>query len=507
MIGTLAVNLRSLAAAITGWVVAVLILAAAILATLGLVRAWLGRRHPQVVIHNVELDVGVPAETAAGLSPQLREKVRRELRQQSGDATHAEMETVEKDIAAGLVTVRAGAVKMTAVEELDRTTSDSMAALSAGLRAVGPNVAEGLAVALDLALPAQRGWSVCAFPTIRGSDARTQVGLTVEVARLGRAPDAVTTFWRTSDALQRPANEAARLAAMRDLFHQLLRPASMWIAIQLVARHLGQARGRGHRLLSIRRSDRELTGLQLQLAGQMSLYATWAQKSATAGFADQALKDLDRAAELLPQYYRPRLTQAAIYERRGWLYRQSGEDTRAQWAFKHAVDTFDKAEKLLRACGPGADPDKRAAAIERLAVRRTKCRLLSNDQMQAGMALKELAGYTQLTDTRPVQLYNTACLFAVAMACPNLSSEQQKISEWRAWRYLGHALVLGGHGSSPWSRMTTDEELDALNADRRMAFRAELQKRRDSDGPIANDQAGPIVEDAMLMLGLTNPVP
>jgi tetratricopeptide (TPR) repeat protein len=504
MTGNLTVNLRSLAAAITGSVVAVLILAATILATVGLVRAWLGRRRPQVVIHNVELDVGVPAETAAGLSPQLREKVRRELRQQSGDATHAEMETVEEDIAAGLVAVRGGAVKMTAVEELDRTTSDSMAALSAGLRAVGPNAAEGLAVALDLALPAQRGWSVCAFPTIRGSDAGTQVGLTVEVARLGHAPDAVTTFWITSDALQRPASEAARLAAMRDLFHQLLRPASVWIAIQLVARHLAQARGRGH---GIGRGDRELTGLQLQLAGQMSLYATWAQKGATAGFVDQALKDLDRAADLLPHYYRPRLTQAAIYERRGWLYRQSGEHTRAQLAFKHAIDAFDKAEKLLQACGPRADPDKRAAAIERLAVRRTKCRLLSNDQTQADVALPELARYTQLTDARPVQLYNAACVFAVAMACPYLPSEHHKLSEWRAWHYLGHALVLGGQGSPPWSRMTADEELAALGADRRLVFRAELQKRHDGNSPINHDQADPIVAAAMLVLGLTNPAP
>ncbi len=506
MIGILAVNLRSVAAGITGSVVAVLILTATVLAALGLVRAWLGRRRPQVVIHNVELDVGVPAETAAGLSPQLREKVRRELRQQSGDATHAQMETVEEDIAAGLVTVRGGAVRMTAVEELDRTTSDSMAALSAGLRAVGPNAAEGLAVALDLALPAQRGWSVCAFPTIRGSDDDAQVGLTVEVARLGHAPDAVTTFWQTSDALKRPASEAARLAAMRDLFHQLLRPTSVWIAIQLVARHLGQARGRGHGLLPIRRGDRELTGLQLQLAGQMSLYATWAQRGATAGFVDQALKDLDRAAEMLPQYYRPRLTQAAIYERRGWLYRQSREHTRAQLAFKHAVDAFDEAEKLLRACGPGADADKRAAAIERLAVRRTKCRLLSHDQAQADLGLRELAQYTQLADARPVQLYNAACLFAVAMACPYLPGEQQKLSEWRAWHYLGRALVLGGHGSPPWSRMTTDEELDALDADRRMVFRAELQKRRDGDSPVNDDQADPIVAAAMLVLGLTNPV-
>lgn len=508
MTGILAVNLRSLASAITGWVIAVLILTATILAALGLVRAGLGRRRPQVVIHNVELDAGVPAETAAGLSPQLREKVRQELRQQSADAAYSQRETVEADIAAGLAAFRGGAVKMTAVAELDRTTSDSMAALSAGLRAVGPNVAEGLAVALDLALPAQRGWSVCAFPTIRGSDTGAQVGLTVEVARLGRAPDAVTTFWQTSDALQRPAGEAARLAAMRDLFHELLRPASVWIAIQLVARHLGQGRGGGHGLLSIRRKDKELTGLQLQLAGQMSLYATRAQaSSATAGFVDQALKDLDRAAELLSQYYRPRMTQAAIYERRGWLYRQIGESPRALLAFKHAVDAFDEAENLLRACGPQADPGKRAAAIERLAVRRTKCRLLSNDQAQAGIAVRELAQYTRLTDARPVQLYNAACLFAVAMACPHLPREQQELSEQRAWHYLGRALVLGGHRSPPWSRMTTDEELDALGADRRMAFRAELQKRHDGGSPVNDDQAGPIVVAAMLVLGLTNSVP
>src|SRR5215470_8317916 len=140
MAGVMAVTLSPLASAITGWVVAVLILAATIIAILGLARAWLGRRRPQVVIHNVELDEGVPAEAAAGLSRQLREKLRRELRRQSGDAAHAQMETVQDDIEAGLVRV-SGAVRMTAVAELDRTTSDSMAALSAGLRAVGPNAA------------------------------------------------------------------------------------------------------------------------------------------------------------------------------------------------------------------------------------------------------------------------------------------------------------------------------------------------------------------------------
>jgi tetratricopeptide (TPR) repeat protein len=237
----------------------------------------------------------------------------------------------------------------------------------------------------------------------------------------------------------------------------------------------------------------------------MSLYATWAQRSAAEGFVDQALKDLDRAAELLPRYYRPRLTQAAIYERRGWSYRSSGEDARAQLAFKDAVDAFDRAETLLRACGPEADPGKRDAAIERLAVRRTKCRLLSGDHAHTVTALPELARYTRLRDNRPVQLYNAACLFAVAMACPHLPGEQQQLSEWHAWHYLGRALAVGGPGSSPWSRMATDEELDGLDVSRRMTFRDELQKRHSDPSPLTEDQASRIVGEAMQALGLTDP--
>src|SRR5258707_15557343 len=125
----------------------------------------------------------------------------------------------------------------------------------------------------------------------------------------------------------------------------------------------------------------------------MSLYATWAQRSAAAGFVDQALTDLARAAELLPQYYRPRLTEAAIYERRGWSYRSSGEHTRAQLAFKEAIDAFDEAEKLLRPCGPGADTGQRDAAIERLAVRRPECQLLSRDPAHAATAAPDPPRY------------------------------------------------------------------------------------------------------------------
>jgi tetratricopeptide (TPR) repeat protein len=519
--GILAGGLGAPAGVITAWVIALLSLTAAVLVGVGLARAWLGRRRPQVVLHDVELEDRVPGEVAAGLSVQLREKVRRELRQHFDDASHAGMATVVEDLTAGLVTVRGGTVRMAAVAKLDRTardseaalsaldrtTSDSKAALSAGLRAVAPNEAEGLAVALDLALPAQRGWSVRSFPIIRGYEAKAQVGLSVEVAPLGRAPDAITTFWETSDALQRADSDAARLAVTRELLHELLRPASAWIAIQLVARHLEQIRDRPHGLPLARRSTREMTGLQLQLAGQMSLYATWEQRDSGAGFFEQGLNALDRAAQILPQYYRPPLTRAAIYERQGWSQRRSGEGTRAQNNFMLAIEALDEAEKLLRACGDHADTEKRDDAIERLAVRRTKCRLLSGDGAQADIALRELAGYTRLRDSRPVQLYNAACLFAVATACPHLSDEQRELSEWRAWHYLGHALVLGGERGAPWSKMTDDEELAALDAGRRVEFRTELQKRHDGHSSLTDDQAGLIVVGTLEVLGLRNPRP
>jgi hypothetical protein len=506
MTGVLALGFGTPASVITAWVVALLSLTAAALVTIGLARAWLDRRRPQVVMHDIELDGGVLGEAAAGLSVQLREKVRRELRRHIGTATHAEAETLGRDLAERLVTVR-GTVRMKAVAELDRATKDSMAALSAGLRAVAPNEAEGLAVALDLALPAQRGWSVRCFPTIRGYGANAKVGLSLEVGHLGRSPDAGTTFWETSGALQTPDSDAARLAATRELLHELLRPASVWIAIQLVARHLEQRPDRPHWLPLVRRSTRELTGLQLQLAGQLSLYATYTHKDAAAGFVGQALKDLDRAAQLLPRYYRPRLTQAAIYERQGWSQRQSGEDTSARDSFMDAVEGFNEAEQLLQACGDDADTDKRDDAIERLAFRRTKCRLLSGNPAQGDIALQELEGYTQLRDSRPAQLYNAACLFAVATAFPHASDKQRKSYEWRAWHYLGHALVLGGERSAPWSKMTDDEELAALDGDRRVEFRTELQKRHDGHIPLTDHQAGLIVVGTLEVLGLRNPLP
>ena len=514
MSGVLAANPGAFPQVVTAWVIAVSAVAVALVIFVAFVRSWAARVRPQVVIPDVELDVGIPADAATGLSRQFRAMVRRALGRQSMDTYWTAMWTLQQDIENGLVTLHRAAVSrlhritsdsmlklsaglvepdimaglvsvqsttrdnMTAVS-FDRAASGSMSALSAGLRVVAPKELEGLAAVLELAIPAQRGWSVRAFAAIRGSGPDAQVGLSVEVARLRRAPDAATTFWTTFDALQKPTGDAAQVAAIRELLHKLMEPASVWVAIWLMSRHSI------HTLLPIRsRRKLELSGLRLLLAGQMFLYATPSQEKFSRDFALEALDNLNQAADLLPNYYRPYLTDAIMNEHIGWSYRHAGDGPRTQQAFTRAVQAYDQAERRLQGCGK-AVPGPRDAVVERLSVRRIKCRLLSGED--ASTALYELSEQTWLRDNTPVALYNAACLFAVAMGSPDISDAQRVESEQRAWEFLGHALLLE---KGLRSHMMRDDELSMLEPSRREAFAHELEKRSDGLGELAYPEAG-----------------
>jgi hypothetical protein len=518
MASILAIGLETWGTVITIWVGAVVGTALIAMVVIGVIHASRIRLRPQVVIPDVELDEDVPPGAAAGLSRQLRDTVRWALRQEVDDARRVEMKTLGEDIAARLVRLHgvtslphAGPGRAATdpepepptVPELDREAKDSMSKLSAGLRAVAPKEAEGLAAALEFVIPAQRGWLVRASPTVRGTGADTRAGLRVEVARLGRAPDAVMTFWATSAALQAPPGDAERLAAIRELLHRLVRPASVWIAIRLVSGHLTQTHRRPHWPLARRSRERELTGLELQLSGQLLLYATRMQEEFVSDFAFDALDDLERAAELLRHYFRPHMTEANVRERLGWSYSKSGDDSRARHAFALAVEEYDKAEKLLTECA-GAEAGKRETAIE-IALRRTKCRLLSCDTDQVTTARHELLGHSQLKVVNPRLLYNAACLFAVAMACPDLSDTQRADCEPWAWHFLGLALALSPRGSITWSRAATDEELGALDMDTRLSFASEIEKECRSRSEVTDLDADRIVRAVMTALGLTDP--
>lgn len=221
---------------------------------------------------------------------------------------------------------------------LRSTTEDAMTMLAAGVRAVAPKEAEGLLAALGAALPAQRGWVIRACPILHGAQSGVDVGMVVELAELGHPPDSVTTFWVRSEALGSAATDEAQAAVTSSSLYRLMDPVARWIAIRLVSRQLAQSGvPRRWRLLARERLRLELAGLQMQLAGQLSLYATREQTEFDRGFAEQALAGLSDAARLLPQYFRPHLAAAAVHELLGWSYRRSGDLQNAAREFTHSV--------------------------------------------------------------------------------------------------------------------------------------------------------------------------
>jgi len=500
----MAFDLASTADAITRTVIAALTLVAASLIVVGLGRAWVGRRRAQVVIEDVSPVEGIPEPATSGLSPQLRQAVRQALLGESAKASYSVLNTLDQDIDGRLLRTHGQLRLKTIAANLRSVAEDSLATLAAGVRAVAPKEAEGLLAALAAALPAQRGWAVHIFPVLRGAGQNTEVGVALELAQLGRPPDAVTTFWVSSDALRSPTTEAARAEATRALLYLLLQPAALWIATRLVSRQLAESGvPKRWRLLSGRKLRQELAGLQMQLAGQMSLYAMRKQEDFDGGFAEQALADLLESARLLPDYFRPYSTEAAVHERLGWSYRRGGEAERAASEFAQAVRNYDEAGLAL-AGAADADPTKREAALGRIQVRRTKCRLLSGDRAYLVMAQQELAELQRMTGSTAIDLYNAACLFAVAMASPELPPHDRSQYARQAWILLGCALLAGGAGG-PWELMTTDVELDGLNAQQRGGFRDEIRIRHPQPTPLVGEVARQVVQQAMHAIGVDYP--
>jgi tetratricopeptide (TPR) repeat protein len=468
--------------------------------------AWLHRRRPQVVLEDVAAGEGIPQSAISGLSPQLRQTVSRLLNREKerGDASYAVLKTLKQDIDDGLLRTHGHVQMRTIAAELHSSTEDSLAALTAGIRAVASTQAEGLVAALGAILPAQRGWVVRAYPVLRGEGADADVGLTLELAQFEHAPDAATTFWASSDALRKAETEAAQATAMRLLLYRLLEPAALWIQTGLVARQLEQSSGpMSWRLLFGRQRREELAGLQMQLAGQMSLYAATEQEEFYQGFADQALADLAEAARRLPTYFRPHHTAAAVHERLGWGYRRSGDGGRAADEFERAVRRYDTAEERL-AAAPGAAPEPRDAALERVKVRRAKCRLLSGDGGHLEIARRELAELLHITGSTAVELYNSACLFAVAMGCLDVREGVRSTYAPHAWHLLGRALLAEG-ADGPWGHVVTDIELSALDLQKRRDFCITLKARHPELIPLDGEAAQMVVKQAMHAIGIEPP--
>jgi hypothetical protein len=502
----LALGLISVDDMITKTAIAVAIAIAFLVIAGWLPWAWLHRRRAQVVIEDVAAGEGILGSAAFGLSPQLRQAVSRLLlrEKEQGDASYSVHKTLKQDIDDGLLRAHGHVQMRTIAAELRSATEDSLDALMAGIRAVAPTPAEGLVAALGAVLPSQRGWVVRAYPGLRDAGGDAEVGLTLELAPIEHAPDAVMSFWTSSDALRKAETEAAQATAMRPLLHQLLEPAALWIVTRLVARQLAQSSvPLSWRLLFARKRRKELAGLQMQLAGQMSLYAATKQEAFYQQFANQALVDLTEAAKRLPTYFRPHHTAAAVREQLGWGYRRRDDLAGAAAEFELAVQEYDTAAERL-AVAPGAAPGPRDAALERGKVRRAKCRLLSGDRSHLEIALRELAELRSITGSTALELYNSACLFAVAMSCPDVQEEVRPTYVPHAWQLLGRALLAEG-AYGPWGHVMTDVELGALDEQQRRDFCTELEALHPGLAPLDGEAAHMVVKQAMLAIGIGPP--
>jgi hypothetical protein len=491
----LAFDVRSLADTVTKTAIALLTLLAALIAGVGLVRAWRSRRRPQIVVEDIQTIGSFSPAVLAGLSPQLRDGVHRALTEQRLAAEWAHKDTIVADVNAGLLTAPFTSMGIESFAELRASAADSLAALSAGVRVLDPGRAESVLEALSTVLPVQRGWVVRTSPVVRRRGARSEIGISVQLGEIGHLPEAVTAFWTETVADRAPDQTASA-----DLY-DLVRPTANWIAIRLVAQNVSRSRAASNPRIRSSRSvrDQQLAGVRHQLAGQLSLYAL-DETRYPAGFAEQALGDLREAARLLPDYFRPFSTQAAVHERVGWSHRRTRNPDSARLSFLAAVSAYDRAEELIAAPTSTATERTYDDVVARIEGRRTKCRILSADEFQLAIARRELLSLREQADPPAINLYNLACLYAVASRGAASCADEAEQYARRAWELLGRSLLAAGP-DGPWQHALVDEELEGLDARARVRFVDALRHTARS-GVIASAEARGFVRNVLTELSI-----
>lgn len=145
------------------------------------------------------------------------------------------------------------------------------------------------------------------------------------------------------------------------------------------------------------------------------------------------------------------------------------------------------------------------AVVERQIVRRTKCQLLcggSAHLVAAGKALaklinrKDLGELGDTTGSRALDLYNAACLFAVATQVAELPLRDRPQYAQYAWQLLGRALLAYSE-PGPWALALADVELEAMSISQRKLFITELKARHPDLTPVGGDIARRLTEEAM----------
>lgn len=411
-------GLQGIAESTTSVVIAVLSLLAVAVLIYGFVRAIMLNRQTQIIVADLVAPSGSSDLTEATmLSSLLRQCVERHVNNQRKQITR-----IGKTILAPASEDLEPQLEKGAVEHVQRVANDSIATLSAALRAVAPDTADRFLGLFSAILPPPRGLSVTAVLLQRGTSEAPRLGAAVEVVGLDRRPLASAAFWEAP--VTRSHSTAQDGTTERIL--SLVEPMARWIAVRLVVTLM----------ISPRRgvTSRARQALKRLLAGGLFLAAMRDFPIHALAFGEQACDELIRARHLLPDIALPAETLAGVHERMGWARKLAGNASEASNDFRSAVELWKQAEELTRKENGRSNETRLAIILDR----RLKAQLQSNDPALCRAALAEMQSITFPATLRSNCgfLYNRSCLYSQASEAGS-SADYKKL----ALHWLGLAIV------------------------------------------------------------------
>jgi hypothetical protein len=434
-------SLRGVADNTTSTIVALLLLIAVVVLVYGLIRAIVMNRRPQIIVADLTAPAGnAELAEAVTLSSVVRQYAQRQINDQRAQITRIGTEILAP--ASRELELR---MDDAAVDQIQHAARDSIGTLLAALRAVAPDSADRFLGLFTVILPPPRGVSVGVALLQRGAGAAPRVGVSVEIVRLNGRPLASEIFWEPLPAL--PGTPAAQPGSTERIL-SLVEPVTRWIAVRLLLELMVSPRRR------VTRPTRE--GLRHLLVGGLFLQAMRDFPDQALTFGEQACAELDDARRLLPGIPLPVTTLAGVYERMGWAREKACEPAQASDNFRKAMKLWQDAEKATR---DGNDADEAKLAV--LLDRRLKAQLESGDPDLCRKALSELSSISAPAEllTKPVWLYNRACLYAQASKVDSGAGYQRSALLW-----LGLALRFN-HDSSWWDYAAErDPELEPIRS-------------------------------------------
>jgi len=434
-------GLRGLADSTTSTAIALLSLAAVVVLGYGLVRAIAMNRRTQIVM----ADLTVPGGAAdlvevILLSSAVRQCVERHVndqREQTARVGQTILSSASRELEPQL---DAGAI-----ERIQRAANDSIATLSAALRAVSPDTADRFLGLFSAILPPPRGISVTVALLRRGTVAAPRLGAAVEVVRLDGQSLASAVFWEPPAGLiPQPLPDTDTVGRVLTL----LDPVARWIAVRLVVTLMVSSRRDA--TVQLRQ------GLKQLLAGGLFLQAMRDFPAHALAFGEQARDELVQARPQMPGMPLPITTLAGVHERMALARRLAGTPADGFADFRAAVDLWQDAENLTREnAGPG-----KQAKLAILTDRRLKAQLQCGEPALRRAALAELSSVSSPAELRGSRawLYNRSCLYAQAGAADPRADYQQLALYW-----LGLALTRD-RNDSVWDYAARDPELEPIRA-------------------------------------------